>query len=436
VTSDGRTPPGPPGPDGPKDDAPSPDAAARPTAEPDTDAGWAEPAPAAPEAAILSDAPPVPDDTWGEAAARYAGIEMPAAPAEGVTAGVIGGEGGGGTGGETETEAEGETGAEGETETETEGETEAEGETETAAETEAEIEGGEWSAEPSADLQEAAGVAPPPGGAAKRRGGGDGNRRAIALVAAIAVLLVALLIALGVVNSRTYRFVCGADSISAEKGRGFPPWGTRRMSGPEWRPIALPASAECVDAQVDDRAALEQRYLEALVAQATAALTGGDAGAIDEAELQLMQALLFTRTPERRDERRSVERLLGDVEYSRARAEAHTLTESLEAIASKFERAGDKRPRLASDAAAWSDFLRRFADELRAGPEAMRPDPPAVADRPDRPGATARPPPHPDEPDPSPAADRPDAGPGVALPPITAPPPPPDAGVPTCGVLL
>jgi hypothetical protein len=238
-------------------------------------------------------------------------------------------------------------------------------------------------------------------------------------------LVIAAFVLLGRANADRLVFTCGADKITAEHGRSFPPWGTSTLDGPEWAPIAIPPQAECEARETDDLATLEGWYLDALYDQASAKLAAREVTAVDDAEAQLRQALLLARSAERRDQRANIERLLGDVVYWRGAAKTAAATATLLEAAKLFDEAAAKKPRNVSDAAAWGAYTRRLAGDLKAGPDALRP-------------STAMPP--------LPGSTRSPAPPGVPLPvessdggaPMGDPlgPVPPDAGVPTGGVLL
>jgi hypothetical protein len=226
---------------------------------------------------------------------------------------------------------------------------------------------------------------------------------------------------LGQSNSSRYVFQCGEQTITAEQGRSFPPWGSERLGGAEWKPIEIPPGAECASRETDDRSQLEQWYLEALVEQAQAKLTAKEVTGVDRAQAELEQALLLSRAPERRDQRKEIDRLLGDVEYWRGAARVKAAIETLEEAAARYDAAAEKRPRHASDAAAWSGWLREVAAGLRAGPTGPRKgaavEPVGVVEpRPEAPTGVALP-----------VEEAPDAA------PITAPI---DAGIPRGGVLL
>lgn len=285
-------------------------------------------------------------------------------------------------------------------------------------------------------LREAVGAPPVRPPRNKRDDDGDdgvarpGGRRAI-IIAAVAILVgltVAALVLLGRVNAQRYVIACTTDQVSAEQGRAFPPWGTRPLVGAEWKPITLPASAECKPRETDDRAELERWFLELLVDRASTTLTArdlldtiqpGKTNPLDIVAAQLNQALLLSRAPERRDQRKDVERLLGDVQYWRASLRLRDAAAALGDAARQFDAAAAQRPRHVTDAGEWATFLRRLVDDLHTGPGGV----PAVV----TPG--------------EPVGERPMAPAGTALPvepeaSTAEPAPAPDAGLPTGGVLL
>jgi hypothetical protein len=291
-----------------------------------------------------------------------------------------------------------------------------------------------------AALRDAVGAAPP---RPKRRktapldddGLARSSNRKTIVIAGLAIVLglgIAALVFLGRANAQRYVIACTTDHVSAEQGRGFPPWGTKPLVGAEWKAIALPANAECTPRETDDRSELEGWYLDLLVDRASATLTSknlldpvpaGKANPLDVAAEQLEQALLLSRAPEHRDQRKEVERLLGDVQYWRASLRLRDAAAGLAEAARQFDAAAAQRPRHVTDAAAWATFLRKLVDDLHAGPNGAPTTPaaagpmPAPGDRPSAPMGTALPV------EPAPNANEP-------------PPPAPDAGLPTGGVLL
>ena len=252
------------------------------------------------------------------------------------------------------------------------------------------------------------------------------NRRTqvIAGLSLVAGLGITALIFLGRANSERYLLACTTDRMTPEQGRSFPPWGTRPMPGPAWKPITLPANAECTERETDSLPELEKLYLDKLIDRASTALTSktlldkqGSGAPLDVVSDQLTQALLLARSPERRDQRKEIERLQGDVTYWRATLRLRDAQAALLDAAKQFDAAAALRPRHVTDADAWATFLRRLTDELHAGPSGTAPDAavPAAIDTPRAPLGSALPvePTEPGE-----------------------PPPPADAGVPTGGVLL
>lgn len=262
---------------------------------------------------------------------------------------------------------------------------------------------------------------------------GSGRWRTVGLAVLALGLIILVMIALGRWNARDYYLVCGAEEIRAERGRAFPPWGSRKLGGPEWQPISIPANAECEELETDDRGELEDAFLTALVDQANGMLTSRNPSNIELAEQQLQQALLLTRTADRRNQRKDIERLLGDVEYWRGAAHIQQVIDLLKGAAGRFDGAAVKRPRHTSDSSSWAGFARATAEELRLGPPELRPARPVDPNAPPPFTGTG-----PDSPVVMPDAGvGPDAGPGTLMnPPADATPSPPDAGLPRGGVLL
>ncbi len=252
------------------------------------------------------------------------------------------------------------------------------------------------------------------------------DRRRLWFALAAATLVggtIATFVLLGRSNSDQYEIVCTSDKIIAEQGRTFPPWGMRPMSGPEWKSIELPPNAECEHHETENPADLTTWFEDALEKRARTLLTG-EVTKVDLAEQQLNQALLLLRAPAAKNKREVVARLLNDVVYWRASAKLREAATALADAAKQFDTAAGAGTELSHDGAAWANHIRKLADELHAGPQGVQhtfaPLPPIEH------------------------ADRVAAPPGVALPvessgsthveqPVA---PPPDAGVPTGGVLL
>jgi hypothetical protein len=260
------------------------------------------------------------------------------------------------------------------------------------------------------------------------------NRKVMTIAAAsiFVGLLTLTLILLGRANAQRYFITCTTDQVRAERGRAFPPWGSQLMGGNAYKPIALPANAECKPQETQDLAELEHWYLDVLLERASATLTAPVLDApdkpLDVAEGELNQALLLSRAPERRDQRKEVERLLGDVQYWRASLRLRDASAALSEAAKQFEAAAAQRPRHVTDAGSWAAFLERVVDELHAGPDGIAATGPTATTAsptnvapPTAPLGTALP----VEPTPTPSPTDPA--------PVDAKP---DAGVPTGGVLL
>lgn len=243
---------------------------------------------------------------------------------------------------------------------------------------------------------------------------------------AVAAVGITALVILGRINAARYEIRCGAKEVSAARGRAFPPWGTSQLDGEAWRPVAIPASVQCIAVETEDVAALGDAFRKVLVDRADALLTEREVTQIDPAAAMLEQALLHARSDSapHKTARQEIQRMLGDVGYWRASAKLRAAATTLTEAAAEFEAASAQLPRHVADANAWAIYIRKVVDELRAGPAGAKqsPFPPSTeaAKRPAAPPGTELP-------------VEPSAGSGSAAP---APPTAPDAGVPSGGVLL
>jgi hypothetical protein len=259
--------------------------------------------------------------------------------------------------------------------------------------------------------------------------GGKRTSRKTLFVAALAVVMgggIAALVLLGKVNSARYYIACEEDQVVVEQGRSFPPWGSSAIDGAEWKPLKIPPETACHPRETEDRTELAAWYLKMLTDFADKQLSAREITKVDDAEAALKQALLVTRSlrtdEDAKNARGDIDRLLGDVVYWRASARLKGASEALADAAKQFDAAATARPQHFKDAAEWAKYTRTVIEQLRAGPGGV----PAVAFPPAPPG------------------ERPTAPNGVALPiepegsgaASPEPPPAPDAGVPTGGVLL
>jgi hypothetical protein len=284
---------------------------------------------------------------------------------------------------------------------------------------------------PAADLQEAVGAPthrlPEPEEPDDGEPAASRRTMAIAGGALFVGIGIVVLVFLGRANAERYMLACSTDRITPEQGRAFPPWGTHPMPGPEWKPIALPPNAECTPHETDSIDALGKLYLDVLVDRASTALTAKNLldpatknapAPLDAISDELGQALLLARPPERRDQRKEIERLQGDVQYWRATIRLRDANAALLDAAKQFDAAAAARPRHVTDAGEWAGFLRKLTEELQAGPGGTPASAPVAA--PATPPTTAP------------------AGSALPVEPegSASSPAPIDAGVPSGGVLL
>lgn len=210
-----------------------------------------------------------------------------------------------------------------------------------------------------------------------------GSRSVLLAVLAIAALVGAGVLALlGYLNSDRYVLACESERAVPERGRGFPPWGTRTLAGDAWRPLPITAETRCRPLETDDMLVLQRSFLAMVLDQVTALLTAREVTKVDAAEALLKQALLLTRPPEheadaqakqRTEQHQQVERMLGDVAYWRATAKVRDAAAALGEAARQFDAAVAQRPKHVTDAAAWSAYARKLTQQLQAGPAGLAP---------------------------------------------------------------
>jgi len=299
----------------------------------------------------------------------------------------------------------------------------------------------------------------------------------LAAALAIGTAGIAVGVLLGYLNSDRYVLACEPDRAVPEQGRGFPPWGTRALTGAAWRPVKIAPETRCQPHETDDVLVLQRGFLAMVLDQATALLTAREVNRVDDAEALLQQALLLTRPAEhepeplarqRGEQHQEIEHLLGDVAYWRGQAKVRDALTALGDAAKLFDTAVTRHPHHVSDAAAWAARARMLAEQLHAGSAApaadpaapASPAPPSSASSPAVPSSPAAPAsPAPPSSAPSPAAPSSPVAPpapaaatgsaGSASAPATPPAeldksprppppatPPPDAGAPASGVLL
>ncbi len=259
-------------------------------------------------------------------------------------------------------------------------------------------------------------------------GGGTRMSRKTLLVSALAVTVgggIAAFVLLGKANSARYVIACEEDRVVVEQGRSFPPWGTSSLDGAEWKPLKISSETACHPRETEDRAELAGWYLTMLTDFADKQLSAREITKVDDAEAALKQAQLVTRAlrtdEDAKNARGDIDRLLGDVVYWRASARLKTASEALTDAAKQFDAAATARPQHFKDAAEWAKHTRTVIDQLRGGPAGITPaalSPALPTERPTAPNGVALP----IEPE----------GSGEAEP----PPPAPDAGVHSGGVLL
>jgi hypothetical protein len=213
------------------------------------------------------------------------------------------------------------------------------------------------------------------------------------VAAALAIVLggaITAMILVGRSNSERFVLSCESDRVVIQQGRSFPPWGESAIEGAEWKPFKIPPEAPCSRFETENKAELAARFEKMLEERATK-LVGGRGGTstaitavgpedpvakVDEAEASLKQALLVSRhlasENERITTRDKLERLLGDVGYWRASARLRAAADALTDAAKQFDTVTLQQPLANTDAGEWGALARKLAEELRAGPRALK----------------------------------------------------------------
>jgi hypothetical protein len=213
------------------------------------------------------------------------------------------------------------------------------------------------------------------------------------VAAALAIVLggaITAMILVGRSNSERFVLSCESDRVVIQQGRSFPPWGESTIEGAEWKPFKIPPEAPCSRFETENKAELAARFEKMLEDRATK-LVGGRGGTstaitavgpedpvakVDEAEASLKQALLVSRhlasENERITTRDKLERLLGDVGYWRASARLRAAADALTDAAKQFDTVTLQQPLANTDAGEWGALARKLAEELRAGPRALK----------------------------------------------------------------
>lgn len=135
----------------------------------------------------------------------------------------------------------------------------------------------------------------------------------------IGTALSALLLVLDLRNRDRYLLVCKPKAVELHKGRTFPwPFGHEMIGGPEYRPIEIPAEADCRDRVFHSQEEAELAFLDYLLAQARDALANPGTADLTKARTKVRQALLISRT--HRSRRKEAQKMLAELAYRAGRA--------------------------------------------------------------------------------------------------------------------
>lgn len=135
----------------------------------------------------------------------------------------------------------------------------------------------------------------------------------------VGTALSALLLVLDLRNRDRYLLVCKAKKVELHKGRTFPwPFGHEVIGGPEYRPIEIPAEADCRDRVFHSQEEAELAFLDYLLAQVRDALANPGTADLGKARSKVRQALVISRT--HRSRRKEAQKMLAELSYRAGRA--------------------------------------------------------------------------------------------------------------------
>jgi hypothetical protein len=195
----------------------------------------------------------------------------------------------------------------------------------------------------------------------------------------------ALLLVLDLRNRDRYLLVCKAQKVELHKGRTFPwPFGHEVIGGPEYRPIEIPAEADCRDRVFHSQEEAELAFLDYLLSQVRDALANPGTADLNKARAKVRQALLISRT--HRSRRKEAQKMLAELAYRAGRAGLQRAENELRKALGYFQEAQKLNADKFDDLDDWIAHL----EELLRG---VSPSPGSALTRPVLPPGFGNPPP-------------------------------------------
>lgn len=148
----------------------------------------------------------------------------------------------------------------------------------------------------------------------------------------------ALLLVLDLSNRNRYLMVCKAKKVELHKGRSFPwPFGHAAMGGPEFKPVPIPAEADCRTRVFHSQEEAELAFLDFILAQVREALANPGTADLSKARVKIRQALLLTRV--HRSRRKEAQKMLAELAYRSGRAGLARAENELRKALARFQEA-------------------------------------------------------------------------------------------------
>jgi hypothetical protein len=186
-------------------------------------------------------------------------------------------------------------------------------------------------------------------------------------VLALAAGFVLLAMVFDLRNRNRFIIVCEAHKVELHQGRRLPwPFGREAVGGPEYKPIAIPAEADCRHQVFGGEEEAARAFLELLLNQVRNALVNPGASNLREARQQLQQALLLSRT--HRARRKEAEGMLAELSYREGRAGLARAENELRVALTRFQEAQKLDARRFDDLDEWISHLDEILRTIAPSP--------------------------------------------------------------------
>lgn len=184
----------------------------------------------------------------------------------------------------------------------------------------------------------------------------------------------ALLLMMDMRNRDRYLMICKPDRVELHQGRTFPwPFGHVAMGGPQFKPVLIPAEADCRDRVFQSREEAELGYLSFILGRVRNALSNPGTSDLKEARQQLLQAMLLSRT--HRARRKAARKMLAELAYRDGRAGLARVENELRTALSRFQEAQKLDGNRYEDLDDWISHLENLLRTIAPSPTPSTPRP-------------------------------------------------------------